>query len=304
MTQNAGSHCRVDPLSQSLLATATAPSATSKHKTIELHNPSKIVELKFTGTLTFKWRFQWEECVHPFIVDMTLLNVTARHEFEWKREECFIIRKPDPAVLVAITKEAAGRLKTSTVQILDYNLKRYAVHFSRKPDIVNMPYIRFDVQDRKGLEIVILTALLTFQDTNDAYHTPSPNPPPSIVTAANLPTIQPSPSLHSRPSFFGLTRRVSEEARTTAALANQLNDLQVRTDVPPVLPPKPAPRTGLNRIADMHAMRVASGEGEANEVIVEGEGSMEEYAQYVESMLKVGYNAFGPVLDLTVVQNL
>lgn len=37
-----------------------------------------------------------------------------------------MLRKPDPAVLVAVTKEPSGRLKTSLVQILDYNLNRYA----------------------------------------------------------------------------------------------------------------------------------------------------------------------------------
>jgi hypothetical protein len=47
-----------------------------------------------------------------------------RHEFEWKREECYMIRKPDPPVLVAVTKELPGRIKTPTVQILDYNLNR------------------------------------------------------------------------------------------------------------------------------------------------------------------------------------
>ncbi|KAF7794379.1 hypothetical protein EIP86_005513 [Pleurotus ostreatoroseus] len=248
-----------DPLSQSLLASATAPHATSKHKTIELHNPSKTVELKYTGTLTFKWRFQWEE-----------------HEFEWKREESFIIRKPDPAVLVAITKEAAGRLKTSSVQILDYNLNR------------------FDIQDRKGLEIVILTALLTFQDSNDAYHTPSPNPTstsdstPTVVATADLSRTRPLPPLHTRPSFFGVSRRGSDEKRATAALATQFGELQLTPDAPPALPPKPAPRAGVERIAEMHAVRVASGEGEANEVIVDNEGSVEEYARYVEGMLKDG----------------
>lgn len=50
--------------------------------------------------------------------------VTCSHEFEWRREECYILRKPDPAVLVAVTKEPPGRLRTSTVQILDYNLNR------------------------------------------------------------------------------------------------------------------------------------------------------------------------------------
>jgi len=49
-----------------------------------------------------------------------------RHEFEWKREECYMLRKPDPPVLVAVTKEPPGRLKTTSVQILDYNLNRCA----------------------------------------------------------------------------------------------------------------------------------------------------------------------------------
>jgi len=51
-------------------------------------------------------------------------HILHRHEFEWKREECYMIRKPDPPVLVAVTKEPAGRIKTSTVQLLDYNLNR------------------------------------------------------------------------------------------------------------------------------------------------------------------------------------
>ena len=58
-------------------------------------------------------------------VDILIVCVICRHEFEWRREECYILRKPDPAVLVAVTKEPPGRLRTSTVQILDYNLNRY-----------------------------------------------------------------------------------------------------------------------------------------------------------------------------------
>lgn len=49
---------------------------------------------------------------------------TIRHEFEWKKEECFMIRKPDPPVIIAVTKDTPGRLKTTSVQILDYNLNR------------------------------------------------------------------------------------------------------------------------------------------------------------------------------------
>ena len=35
-----------------------------------------------------------------------------------------MIRKPDPPVIIAVTKDATGRLKTTSVQILDYNLNR------------------------------------------------------------------------------------------------------------------------------------------------------------------------------------
>lgn len=41
-----------------------------------------------------------------------------------------MIRKPDPPVLVAVTKEPTGKIKTSTVQILDYNLNRCDLDFN------------------------------------------------------------------------------------------------------------------------------------------------------------------------------
>ena len=56
-------HFLQDFNSESLLAVATAPSASSKTKTIELQNPTVPVELKYTGTLSFKWGFKWEEYV-------------------------------------------------------------------------------------------------------------------------------------------------------------------------------------------------------------------------------------------------
>jgi len=56
----------LDPMSESLLATATAPSPTNKVKTIELCNPTSVVELKYTGTLTFRWSFKWEGCVYSY----------------------------------------------------------------------------------------------------------------------------------------------------------------------------------------------------------------------------------------------
>ncbi|KAL1696634.1 hypothetical protein GGG16DRAFT_43292 [Schizophyllum commune] len=169
-----------DPMSESLLVKVSAPATTSKTKVLELCNPTSVVELKYTGTLSFRWSFKWED-----------------HEFEWKREECYMLRKPDPPVLVAITKEPAGRIKTKTVQILDYNLNR------------------FDIEDRKGLEIVILTALLTFQDANDAYHATPPTP--------SRQSSGPTPSEAAAP--------------------------------PPPPPPRPEPKSGVDRIAELQAIR-------------------------------------------------
>ncbi|CAE6449339.1 unnamed protein product [Rhizoctonia solani] len=124
-----------DHLSDSLLATVTAPNATSKSKSIELHNPTIVVELNFTGRLSFKWNFVWEE-----------------HEFEWKKEECYILRKPDPPVLIAVT-EPEKKNKKGIVQFLDYNLSR------------------FDISDKKGLEVLLIASLLSFQDQSEEYRT-------------------------------------------------------------------------------------------------------------------------------------
>ncbi|KAH9926333.1 uncharacterized protein BXZ73DRAFT_103014 [Epithele typhae] len=189
------------------------PSPTNKHKTVQLYNPDIVVELKFSGMISFKWSFKWED-----------------NEFEWRREECYIIRKPDPAVLVAVTKEPPGKLQTRAVQILDYNLNR------------------FDIDDRKGLEIVILTALLTFQDSNETYHTPKDGTP-SVQT----------PSQPVTPS-----------------------------GPPPLVPPRPEPRQGVDRVAELHALRTAQGDGDANEVHVSEECSIEDYARYAEQLLNDG----------------
>ncbi|KAG9042955.1 hypothetical protein FS837_010203, partial [Tulasnella sp. UAMH 9824] len=59
-----------DPLSDSLLATMAANKETlGKRRAIHLYNPPAEVELSFTGTINFRWQFQWEE-----------------HTFEFKRE--------------------------------------------------------------------------------------------------------------------------------------------------------------------------------------------------------------------------
>ncbi|KAI0296565.1 hypothetical protein B0F90DRAFT_1811304 [Multifurca ochricompacta] len=206
-----------DPMSQSLLASATAPHASSKHKMIELYNPTQVIEFKSIGTLTFRWSFRWEE-----------------HDFEWKREECFLVRKPDPAVLVAIIKDSPGKMRTSTIQILDYNINRH-VFSALHCGMWFSTFSRFDIADRKGLEITILTTLLTIQDMSAMNHAPSQH-------IALLPP--------------------------------------VKSEAPPSPPPRPTPKTGIDRIAEMHALRY-----EPNEVTVNEEGSVEDYGEYAECLL-------------------
>jgi len=96
---------------------------------------------------------------------------------------------------------------------------------------------RFDITDRKGLEIVILTALFTFSDLNESYHAASEGRP-------------------------GYPRQTSSGA-------------------PPV-PPRPEPRVGVERIAEMQAYK-----GEVNELVVEDEGEIKDYAAHGWNLLKV-----------------
>ena len=137
---------------------------------------------------------------------------------------------------------------------------------------------RFDINDRKGLEIVILTALLTFQDSNEAYHTP-----PSESSS----TFAPSGGISG---LFG-PRRSSDPA-----INRQISD----SDAAPALPPRPAPRTGVDGVAEAHALRAAQGEGEANEIRVAEEGTVEDYAEYTERLLNVcAFNELQREYELT-----
>ncbi|KAH9015569.1 hypothetical protein EDB85DRAFT_1815480, partial [Lactarius pseudohatsudake] len=54
----------------------------------------------------------------------------------------------------------------------------------------------------------------------------------------------------------------------------------MQPEAPPTPPSRPAPNMGVNRIAEMHAMRY-----EPNEVTVNEEGSIEDYGEYAESLL-------------------
>jgi hypothetical protein len=103
-------------------------------------------------------------------------------------------------------------------------------------------FFRFEIADRKGLEITILTTLLTFQDLNASNN----NAPLEPVVLSH----------------------------------------HMEHETPPTPPPRPAPKTGIDRIAEMHAMRY-----EPNEVTINEEGSVEDYGEYAEGLLAVRITA-------------
>lgn len=68
----------------------------------------------------------------------------------------------------------------------------------------------------------------------------------------------------------------------TASQANPGSN-KVAAAAPPPIPPKPAPKTGVDRIAELQ-----QGHGQVNEVGVVEEGDAQDYAKYCSRLLQVG----------------
>lgn len=112
-----------------------------------------------------------------------------------------------------------------------------------------LTFNRFDIVDRKGLEIVLLSSLLSFQDYFDAKVAPAQGPAKGISeTETSAP---PPPPKH-------LPLKASTSAQFTAR-------------------PK---RTGLERIAELQR-------GKLNELVVTEECEADEYAEYCSNLLEV-----------------
>ena len=65
-------------------------------------------------------------------------------------------------------------------------------------------FIRFDIQDRKGLEIVLLSALLSFQDYSEDYHSGRREDNLSASQAALRP--EQAPEVPAKPQKTGAER--------------------------------------------------------------------------------------------------
>lgn len=71
-------------------------------------------------------------------------------------------------------------------------------------------------------------------------------------------------------------------AAQSSVLSRKTSAAPSKTDVPPPPPPKPAPKTGVERIAEMQAVQ-----GEYNEIIISDEGGVADYAAYCNKLLQV-----------------
>ncbi|KAK0546155.1 hypothetical protein OC846_005394 [Tilletia horrida] len=146
------------------VASCTAPSSAERIKTISLHNPdTSVVFAKQGGTLAAfnqgEWRVEWEG------------NLLVR----WKKEgsgigkasyQAAVLRSPDPPIVVGAFQPATKRTP-AIVQIYDHN------------------FHRLEVVDPRGLEIVMLTTLMTLIDAeyDEANKAPGSNPFVSTLIA-------------------------------------------------------------------------------------------------------------------------
>lgn len=67
-------------------------------------------------------------------------------------------------------------------------------------------------------------------------------------------------------------------------------------DRPPMPPPKPAPKTGIDRIAELQAIK-----GDYNEITIDDEGSVQDYAQYCSNLLQVRFLFFRTTIMLIYI---
>ena len=114
---------------------------------------------------------------------------------------------------------------------------------------------RFDVHDRKGLEIVLLSALLSFQDYNESYRLAGKRED----SGSSIPQLQQAAS--------------SKGALSAAASP-------ATTSTPNLPPPRP-PKSGLEQIAALQS------ENGIDNIVIFDEGSVGDYATYCSNMLQV-----------------
>ncbi|GAA5862104.1 hypothetical protein JCM1840_001645 [Sporobolomyces johnsonii] len=176
-----------DPYTSSLFGTLfqsppSLPHATPnpKMRTIRLDSPPAEVVLRNTGGLSWEWSFEWDEARYVWTRDIVGLIGGERGY------TVSVARRPDPNYPVVTYHP---KRKGGSIEVLDYNLAR-----------VEPP-----IQDKKGLEIATLLALLSFTDPlfvlppSSAPSTSPSAPLRATATGASLPSLSPHAAVAPAP---------------------------------------------------------------------------------------------------------
>ncbi|CAG8549424.1 2007_t:CDS:2 [Acaulospora colombiana] len=125
----------VDPIPEVLLVEIEGKSSKDKLKKVMLYQPDDTLELKDTGILGFEYKFSWEGENY----------VWKRRSLGFSREiECKMVHGDDPGIGVAIFKP--GKKTIGHMTIMYFNLERIGVN------------------DKRGLEYVLLITMFSFLD--------------------------------------------------------------------------------------------------------------------------------------------
>ncbi|EGG08340.1 uncharacterized protein MELLADRAFT_74556 [Melampsora larici-populina 98AG31] len=166
-----------------------------KLKLISLYNPNLPIELKNSSLIHWEWTFTFTTNSNgngkgkgKGKGNEDGKDQEERFKFSWKRDllglksnrkglgyTCWLIRKPDPDYPCAIYKPKTSN-QPAICQILDFNIQRIE-----------------GIQDKKGLEIVMILSLLAFTEpiTDHEFRKPKPtNSPDQTPSQAPVP-IQP-----------------------------------------------------------------------------------------------------------------
>ncbi|CAG8473515.1 11769_t:CDS:2 [Acaulospora morrowiae] len=128
----------IDPIPEVILVEVEGRSSKDKLKKVKLYQPDDVLELKDTGILGFEHKFTWEGEVY----------VWRRRNLGFSREiECKMVHGDDPGIGVAIFKPEKKTIGHMT--IMYYNLERIGV------------------EDKRGLEYVLLITMFSFLDKSE-----------------------------------------------------------------------------------------------------------------------------------------
>ncbi|CAG8560946.1 11397_t:CDS:2 [Scutellospora calospora] len=134
-----GGYCSnlIEPINEVLLGEIQGDSTKAKLKKILLYEPDDIIELKDSGILSFEYKFKWEN--EKFVCKKRVFS---------KELECKMVQAGDePDIGIALYQPKKKTL--GTVEIMSDNMSR------------------LNIQDRRGLEYVLLISILSFLDKSD-----------------------------------------------------------------------------------------------------------------------------------------